>query len=439
MANRARIPVPLAGLETMVKKCFVVMGFGEKTDLATGRTLDLDKTYRIIIKKAVETAGLECIRADDVIHSGTIDRPMYELLLEADIVIADLSTSNANAIYELGVRHALRPHTTIVIAEKQFKFPFDLGHLLIRPYEHLGKGIDAEEAERVRNDLQKAIQALLATPDIDSPVYTFLPQLQAWNAGVGPIVAAATAAASQAGVTARDDEKVSVLLDLFREARAESDWSGASRYLERLLEKRPSDEYLKQQLALATYKSKQPDVGTALSAAKQILEALRPRTTTDPETVGLWGAVHKRLWELGRKPSDLDEAIWAHEKGFYLRNDHYNGINLAYLLNLRASISSAREAIADTVVAERVRRRVSAICEELLRTPIRDDQGKIDREQTFWVRASLIEALFGAGEAVRANELRASVVADAPEQWMADTMNEQLANLQALLAAAPAA
>jgi len=439
MANRARIPVPLAGLETMVKKCFVVMGFGEKTDLATGRTLDLDKTYRIIIKKAVETAGLECIRADDVIHSGTIDKPMYELLLEADIVIADLSTSNANAIYELGVRHALRPHTTIVMAEKQFKFPFDLGHLLIRPYEHLGKGIDAEEAERVRDDLQRAIQALLATPDIDSPVYTFLPQLQAWNAGVGPIVAAATAAASPAGVPARDDEKVSVLLDLFREARAESDWSGASRYLERLLERRPSDEYLKQQLALATYKSKQPDVGTALSAAKQILEALHPRTTTDPETVGLWGAVHKRLWELGRKASDLDEAIWAHEKGFYLRNDHYNGINLAYLLNLRASISSPREAIADTVVAERVRRRVSAICEELLRTPIRDDQGKIDREQTFWVRASLIEALLGAGEVVRANELRASVVADAPERWMADTINEQLANLQALLAAAPAA
>ena len=52
----------------MPKKCFVVMGFGEKTDLATGRTLDLDKTYRIIIKKAVEEAGLECIRADDMIH-----------------------------------------------------------------------------------------------------------------------------------------------------------------------------------------------------------------------------------------------------------------------------------------------------------------------------------------------------------------------------------
>jgi hypothetical protein len=69
------------------------MGFGEKTDFATGRTLDLDKSYRLIIKKAVEDAGLECIRADDVIHAGMIDKPMYELLYEADLVVADLSTS----------------------------------------------------------------------------------------------------------------------------------------------------------------------------------------------------------------------------------------------------------------------------------------------------------------------------------------------------------
>src|SRR5262244_1690684 len=159
------------------RTCFVVMGFGKKTDFQQQKTYDLDKSYRIIIKKAVEDAGLECIRADDVVHAGIIDKPMYELLLGADVVVADLSTSNANAIYELGVRHALRPHTTIVIAEKNFKFPFDLGHLLIRHYEHLGKVIDAEEADRVRDDLVKAINTLLAKPDVDSPVYTFLPDL----------------------------------------------------------------------------------------------------------------------------------------------------------------------------------------------------------------------------------------------------------------------
>ena len=141
------------------KQCFVLMGFGEKVDYKTNRTLDLDKTYRLI-RDAVEQAGLECIRADDIVHAGVIDKPMYENLLSADIAIADLSTSNENAIYELGVRHTLRPHTTIVLAEKQFKFPFDLNHLVIRSYEHLGTGIDYKEAERLKREIVTAISTI---------------------------------------------------------------------------------------------------------------------------------------------------------------------------------------------------------------------------------------------------------------------------------------
>ena len=80
--------------------CFVVMGFGKKTDFESGRTLDLDKTYRNIIEPAVKDAHLKCIRADDIVHSGVIDVWMYEQLLEADVVVADLSTANNNAFYE---------------------------------------------------------------------------------------------------------------------------------------------------------------------------------------------------------------------------------------------------------------------------------------------------------------------------------------------------
>jgi hypothetical protein len=73
--------------------CFVIMGFGKKPDFETGRTLDLDKTYKNIIKPAVTAAGLNCVRADEIVHSGLIDVPMYEQLLNADVVVADLSTS----------------------------------------------------------------------------------------------------------------------------------------------------------------------------------------------------------------------------------------------------------------------------------------------------------------------------------------------------------
>ncbi|KTG68229.1 hypothetical protein K41_20305, partial [Klebsiella pneumoniae] len=88
------------------KLCFVIMGFGKKTDYKSGKTLNLDATYYEIIKPAAEECGIECIRADEVCHSGSIDREMYRKLLLADVVIADISTNNANALYELGVRHA---------------------------------------------------------------------------------------------------------------------------------------------------------------------------------------------------------------------------------------------------------------------------------------------------------------------------------------------
>src|ERR687884_476954 len=106
-------PMPEGTTPEKKRTCFVVMGFGEKVDFQTGRKLNLDASYHNMIKPAVEDAGLECIRADEIVHSGVIDVPMYEQLLKADIVIADLSTYNPNAFYELGVRHALRPFSTI--------------------------------------------------------------------------------------------------------------------------------------------------------------------------------------------------------------------------------------------------------------------------------------------------------------------------------------
>jgi hypothetical protein len=158
---------------TAVGTCFVVMGFGIKTDFESGRTLDLDKSYRNLIKPAVEAAGYRCIRADEIVHSGLIDVPMYEQLMAADIVVADLSTSNKNAFYELGIRHALRPFTTIVIAESKLKAPFDINHVVVRSYEHLGTDIGFDEVMRFRALLTEAITTIAATPEaskVDSPV-----------------------------------------------------------------------------------------------------------------------------------------------------------------------------------------------------------------------------------------------------------------------------
>lgn len=208
--------------------------------------------------------------------------------------------------------------------------------------------------------------------------------------------------------------------------------------LEQLKTKLPGEPFILQQLALATYKSKLPDSKSALEEARNILSELHPRTSNDPETLGIWGAIHKRLWELDSKPEDLEESIRSYGKGFYLKDDHYNGINYAFMLNVRASVSTAKpDAIADFVWAERVRRRVIELCEEQLAAGVNDDEGKVDQERLFWLRATLIEALVGSGQTDRAASLKDEAIKEAPEGWMAGDLQDQLEKLNKLLANPP--
>jgi len=407
------------------KRCFVLMGFGVKVDYKSNRTLDLDKTYKII-KRAVEGAGLECIRADDIVHSGVIDKPMYENLLEADVAIADLSTSNENAIYELGVRHALKPRTTIVIAEKQFKFPFDLGHIVIRHYEHLGTGIDYDEAVRLENELTQAVKTISAGDNVDSPVYTFLPDL----AQPTLRVAAAAPAAVASPAAAADNPTFTVLLEAFRAARKKGDFVLAKMYVEKLRESRKDDPYLIQQQALATYKSRQPNAVDALKEAKQILEALQPRTSGDVETLGLWGAIHKRLWEETADRASLDEGVWAYERAFVMKLDYYTGINCAFMLDDRAHIQTdPAEATADHVIASRIRRRLLEIVDAALDAMPRDGSGKVQEiEEWYWLEATRVEAMMGLADPKFA-AARDELFANAPEAWMRKATEEQLDKL----------
>jgi hypothetical protein len=412
------------------KKCFVLMGFGVKVDYKTNRSLDLDKTYSII-RRAVEGAGLECVRADDIVHSGVIDKPMYENLLDADVAIADLSTSNENAIYELGVRHALKPWTTIVIAENKFKFPFDLGHILVRHYEHLGTGIDYDEAVRLEKELKNAIEKISAGQEVDSPVYTFLPDL------VQPMLRVAMKLATPpAGGDAADADtpNLSALNDLFKAAKKEGDFLMAKKIIEKMREMNKDDVYLIQQHALATYKSGSPSPLEALSEAKQILEQLHPRTSGDVETLGLWGAIHKRLWEATGDRAALDEGVWVYERAFVMKLDHYTGINCAYMLDDRARLQTdPSEATADHVVARRIRRRLLEIVDTALRTMPRDAAGNTQVEQWYWLEATKVEAMLGLGDPGFA-AARDELFAKAPEPWMKTATEEQLSKLASRLA-----
>jgi len=435
------------------KKCFVVMGFGEKTDYRTSRVLDLDKTYQYIIKPAVLDAGLECVRADEIPHSGTIDMPMFEQLMQADLVIADLSTSNLNAAYELGVRHALKPRTTIIIAEEQFASPFDINHIVTLPYRLDDKVLDIEEAARFRTVLAKVITEILPQNRTDSPVYTFLRPLTPPVLGekkalgvrgptddlfgeemaLGERGATVNIEAATVGDNA-DNPTLAALMEQMNEAKKKKEFVTAKSLLKVIITMAPNQTAFKHQLALLTYKSKTPDELSALKEAQAILGELNPMHSNNAETLGLWGAVHKRLFEIAKQRADLDTAILSYEKGYRLLSDYYNGINWAFLLNVRASLSGPADAITDFVLARRTRADVLEICKTKLESLKVSEQTRAER---YWILATMAEACLGIEDTARSEKYLDDAKEYADEPWMLESTLEQLEKLRAYLEHSP--
>ncbi len=407
------------------KRCFVVQGFGKKTDFQTGRVLDLDKSYAMI-KLAVEAAGLECTRADEIPHSGSIDRVMYERILHADVVVADLSTANVNAAYELGIRHALRPRTTIVVAEDQLKFPFDLNHIVIRPYRHLGEDVGFEEVLRFKDEIGAAIREILAGDDVDSPVYTFLQDLQPPSL---PDAAEPEPTGLQFAQLAQV-ESTRALMDAAAAAQAAGQWAAARDILTGVRALRRNDAYVVQQLALATYRAEEPTPEEALAAAERLLtEALDPAASRDPATLELWAAIRTRLWDLTQDPEHLAAALAAREGAWHMRGDPDDGIALAFLLNLRATRSDPADAIADWVLAERMRRALAVSAEQSL--------ADAPPETRFRLVAILWEAAVGIGDDAAAARWEAEARTTAPDEQAIAAVETHLANLRTLLAKSP--
>lgn len=427
------------------KSCFVVMGFGVKTDYTKPKTFNLDKTYRNIIKPAATAAGFDCVRADEIVHSGNINVPMYEQLLKADVVVADVSTYNCNAFYELGVRHALRPYTTIIISEDGLTFPFDVGQIAIRKYHHMGEGIDYEEVERMKKELSEAMKFISEREEGDSPVYTFVRALQP------PMLASAEAAAAvgaalpvqggpEPAAAQENNPTIRILMEQAEEASEKDNFIVAKALLADLHQKMPNDVYVVHKLALATYKAKVPTEKEALEEALALLMRLGPTDSTDTETLGQLQAVHKRMWALTQDRADLEKAIWASNKSFVLKNDYYNGINLAFLYNVRASIAEGVDAITDFVLAQRTRRRVIEACQPLMEQMTAESSAKyFDRDARFWLLATLAEAWTGLGDDAKAQIYldQARALNPPPAQWMVESAQGQLAKLRTLISNSP--
>lgn len=405
----------------MQKFCFVIMGYGKKTDPVLGKTYDLDITYQNIIKPAVEQAGYQCIRGDEVLESGMIDKSMYALLIKADLVIADITTFNPNAIYELGIRHAARPFSTIIMKEKDGNIPFDLNHNKTFTYSHMGEDIGYSETTRCVQALKKLIESVERSKEIDSPLFHHIPSVQPY---ILP-----------------EDEYIQIIKDLVHKEKTifalvenakhemrNENFEVAASLWEKAAKKIENDAYFIQQWALCTYKNQNIEPEIALTNALTIINQLNPtdRNTTDPETLGITGAIYKRLWLLNPTNTGyLDKAIEFYKKGFLINQDYYTGENYALCLEFKANASTGDEKIYFQIEAKNTRKKIISIVESL-----KQDEDFYIRSDLKWIYATLANCHLALGEAALFAEYQTKFRELDPASWEIETFEQSISQLQ---------
>ncbi|MGD2153245.1 MAG: hypothetical protein PVG79_08230 [Gemmatimonadales bacterium] len=153
---------------------FVIMPFAE--EYVAG--------FRDVVQPAVERAGMCCVRADQD-PQGDILRMMFERIFDSPALIADISGSNPNVFYELGVSHCVGAKTITVCREDFMDHvPFDLGTYRILVYpkppaDHDNEERKADYSARVNEAVEKLAAELMRLVQNDSavipnPVQTFV-------------------------------------------------------------------------------------------------------------------------------------------------------------------------------------------------------------------------------------------------------------------------
>jgi len=368
----------------MAPLCFVLMPFGTKTD-GIKKEIDFDKVYNSFIKTAIIKAGLEPIRADEEKSGGFIHKPMYERLMFCDFAVADLSFANANVFYELGIRHALKPYTTVSIFEMNTKLPFDTTALRTFPYNFENGEVQDLDSKitslaaliKINLDVQKAqedspIGQLITQykfpnlnylqQDADSfadsviqlknQKQTLIDLVRQWKALDKSKVQATT---NEEKIKAETD-KSAIVDQIVQVEKAEGDglqykydllyaiidayksvnaFKEIANMLRPLTDGRYNENiYLKQQLGLAYNKAGNRD------DAEAILKTITDKYGPDPETTGLLGAVYKGMMDDNKKDVDMSaeyrrQAIDTYVEGFESDpRDYYPGINALTLMFL---------------------------------------------------------------------------------------------------------
>ena len=337
--------------------CFVLMPFGKKMD-AAGRVTNFDSIYEKIIAPAVARAGLEPIRADEEKIGGTIHKPMFERLMLCHYAVADITGANPNVFYELGIRHAMRPRSTVIVFGEGTVLPFDIALVRGISYKTDGAG-EPVEAEATLAAIAAQLAAARGNPHDDSPIFQLVEGVPRWEvdhsktdvfrksldyskkykerlrAAVAVGAEAVQQVAAEPALANLLEVESGVVVDLFLSLRDVKAYAAMI------------DLYHRMPLPLKRAKMMREQLGFALNRegrfaeAEKVLAEVIAEFGPSSETNALLGRIYKDRWDLAKK-EDLPEArallknaIDTYLAGFEADwRDAYPGINAMTLMEM---------------------------------------------------------------------------------------------------------
>lgn len=406
--------------------CFVLMPFGRKSD-ENGRVVEFDSVYKEIIAPAIEAANLEPIRADEEIIGGIIHKPMFERLMMCDYAVADLTTANANVFYELGIRHGVRPYSTVPIAGSGMRLPFDVSPLraILYDVDDYGFPKNANDVSQILAERLKACR----DPADDSPLYQLLtdvprPDLQRlktdafrgmveYSKSMKERLRRAREQGSEAVDVVKNqidivDADPAIVIDIFLSYRAVKDWQAMIDLVHQMAVPLKQTILVQEQLGFALNR-----LGRHREAESALIEIIEVHGPSS-ETNGILGRVYKDQWSKTKADQSsvaaafLRKSIDAYLEGFESDwRDAYPGINAVTLMECSDPPDTRKEELIP-VVAYSVKRRLAS------------------KAPDYWDHATELEIHVLAQDEARAQSALGMAIASMREKWEPETTANNL-------------
>ena len=439
IAESARPPAPVQPLGAGYH-AFVAMPFGRKNNI------DFNAVYHQLIRPALEEAGFEVFRQDEIVQTPVEPASLQELLI-ADVVVVDLTLEDANVWYQAGVRHALRGRGVIqtqAFGEDRTRFE-GFGVSSTFRYRLLDGAPAAEYLDASRKALAAlAREAAGAKQFVSSPVRQLAPHLKEpvfeelrvqeadlwarWEEWQRRIDLAKTLVRPGDILVLADEAPVRTMQAAALRTSAQclqslGEYETGMVQCERALKLDP--ENLQSRLLRALLLNR---LGRFEEARDQMEKVLRDHPD-DGETWGLMGRLHKEAWLAAWRQEDvnpreeaaagarlLEQAYTAYENGFVREpGNYYPGINALAMLSLAEHLRP------DFSMGSR-----RAEIEGGIRWALR---GKLDSDpEDYWARLTLAELALLSGDEAAVERLYEQAAASAGQNWFAlDSARQQLA------------